>query len=449
MTINNAKTILFASLIVAMILPFSTMDFADAKQDNNQRMETKKQNIENLGEETSNLYGKIFDLEAQLEDLESETSTDETVKKQQKIEKKIADAYGKLNKLQERAYKLFEIPEKRYQKLLEAKQDIINQYQDTGMLDDIFIDHSDESIQVILHSDYFDSHKDSVKSNADSIAASKRLATLASVDGDIGNIKVGIKHFTKSSAVASDVVCAELDSTRSDRHTKCARVTISFPATRGSVDGFVTVGHAFDDVLSASAGIPSTQLDVFQPGPDYTQPSRGGVGVIPSNAPADRDTFSDTYWQNQIIGHITYGIYQGSTVHDSAFVDLDSGETVNAKVNLWRDREYSIRSYESTASQSVGNYVYQSGATTGVTGGYIISKGNIGGIYAAYHECDGDSGAPVGRYSSGFKVFGIHAGQADDNTYFNQADCSDADKYSRYIPYDVIASDLGIVGSTR
>ena len=394
-----------------MILLFSAMGFAEAKQDSNQRMETKKQNIENLGVKMSNLHDKIFDLEAQLDDLESYANTDETVKKQ-KIEKKIADAYDKLDKMQEKAYKLFEIPENRHQKLLEAKQDIINKYKDTGMLNDIFIDHLDESIQVILHSDYFDSHKDSVKSNAKSIADSKRLATLAFVDGDIGDIKVGIKHFTKSS-VASDTVCAELDSSYViDRYTECSRVTIAFPATRGSVDGFVTVGHAFTNVLSVNAGAPSTQLDVFQPGPDYTQPSRGGVGVIPKNAPSWQDSLFDFYWQNQIIGHITYGIYHSRTAHDSAFIDLDSGETVNATVKLWRDREYSIRSYESTASQNVGSYVYQSGATTGMTSGYIVSKGNDDGIYASYHECDGDSGAPVGQYRSGFKVFGMHAGQA-------------------------------------
>ena len=447
MIARNAKTVLFASLVAAMILPFSIMGMVNATPNENagekanERIDTKKQNIKNLGDKMDTLFMQISDLEDSLE-----SETDE--KEKTKIQKSLNASYDEIDKMQERAYKLFEIPEKRYQKLLEAKQEIINQYQDTGMLDDIFIDHSDESIQVILHSNYFDSHKDSVKNNADSIAASKRSDTLASADGDIGKIEVGIKHVTNS-AVASDLICAQLHSIFRGYTYQCTQATIGFPATRDSNNdrGFVTVGHAFTHALSSSVGPASTNIQVFQPGPDANnvdgRAQTSGAG----------EPLSNYFWQRQLIGKLTYGVYTSGTVHDSAFVKLESGKTVDAEVKLWRDREYSITSYESTSSQSVGGYVYQSGAATGYTSGYIVSTGNARGTYADYNECRGDSGAPVGQYSSGFKVFGMHIGIADDDPS-TRADAQTApcatrgDGYSIYVPYDTISEDLGITGTT-
>ncbi len=404
------------------------------------RIDTKKQDIANLEIQMKALYEKIFELEATLTDLNSRGITDdvETVKSSLDV------LYVELDALQEKAYTLFEIPEERHQKLLDIKEEILVQYNSTSRLNDVFVDHLDESVQVIIHSNDFELYKNSVLDTTESIA-SENFEDVA------GNIDIGVKHFTTSSASASDAICVELGDIYAERFKTCARVTISFPATKESDSGFVTVGHAFDTVLSSTAGAPSTQLDVFEPGPNYNSSLKGGVGVIPLNAPASKDNLLvDYYWQRQVIGHVTYGIYNGSTVHDSAFVDLNSGKTVDAEITLWRDREYDIISYESTASQSVGNYVYKSGATTGVTSGYIISKGNTDGIYTSYHECDGDSGSPVGQYRSGFKIFGIHAGQAiGDDTVFLQAACSDADKYAKYIPYDTIVTDIGITGITQ
>ena len=353
--------------------------------------------------------------------------------------------------LQERANKLAEIPEDRHEKLLEAKEDIIKMYESrVGIIDYVFIDHYDESIQVVLKSDRFESHKNDVKGNA------KMIVDQKSASADIGGIKTEVKRFIPS-ATASDLMCAELFHDHRQRYIHCVQATIGFPATRthdsgdASVtdSGFITVGHAFDEILSATAGVPSFLPQVFQPGPsegDF-RPSR----------------INNTEWQAQVIGNLSYGIYQDNangtdTVHDSAFVKLAPNKSVEPKVTIMTNNtltaEWPITSYVPTTSQNVMDFVYQFGAFSGHTYGYIAAKTADAGVHAKYNECRGDSGAPVGRYyvGSGFGLYGMHLGIAAGSTVedFDQTlQCNedeDRDGYSRYVPYDTIADDLGIAG---
>ncbi|QLH06189.1 hypothetical protein [Nitrosopumilus ureiphilus] len=432
MITKNAKTILFASLIAAMILPFSMMGIADAIQDNNQRMEAKKQNIANLGDKMQALSVKIFDLEATLANLESEGNVDE----QESIKKTLAASYGELDRLQAKAYKLFEIPEKRYQKLLEAKQQILEEYDGTGMIDDIFIDHSDESIQVILYSDYFESHKDTVKSKADSIA-SKKPATPAD---DVGNIKVGIKHFTPSAVMASDEACAGVGSGNSGYNQICNKATISFPATKSSVNGFVTVGHALQEGLNTYPSNAINQLPVYQPGPADT--NGNGIGVVPTG-----QSLTDLNWQAQILGTLSYGVYDASQNEDAAFVKLSLGKTVNKEVDI-NGATYNIASYL-TGNPTIGHYVYKSGLATGTTFGFVQSV-NTDGVYASYTQCKGDSGSPVGTVlGADFTFYGMHLGTVGSGPFFNQPSCSGSDTYSKFMTYSTIVNQIGVTGQTQ
>ena len=429
MTTKTIKTILFASLIVAMILPFSMVDFADAKNDNNLRIESKKQNLQNMEDKVEEIVRNISNLK---NSLSSETDANERAN----IEREISKGFDKIDRIQEQAYKMIEIPEKRYQKLVEAKNEIINQYKDTGMLDDVFIDHSNESIQVVLHSDYFEANKDRVKNMSDSIATSKRSAAIDSGDGDIGNIEVGINHFTTSSR-AGDEMCAQYFPTHSSVLVECAKATIAFPASRGGVDGFVTVGHAFEHSVEDFPDDAIHQRDVWQPGPPTD-------GVDTRVSDADEGPLSN--WNSHKIGVLKYGVWDDDNKReDAVWIDLNTGKSVDTQVRLF-GTNYDITGY-STNHATVGSFVYKSGMN-GDDVGQVVSGGGVYFDYAKYDQCPGDSGSPVGKLLSGdFTVYGMHVGLAGTGSY-NQPACSQNDGYSKYTTYDNIKNLLGIVGQT-
>ncbi len=382
------------------------------------------------------LYERIFELEATLSDLNSKGITDDV----ETVKSSLDALYVELDTLQEKTYTLFKIPQERHQKLLDVKEEILRQYNNTALLNDVFVDHLDESVQVIIHSNDFELHRNSVLDTTESIA-SENFEDVA------GNIDIGVKHFTASSATGGDLYCAEFVRKSYNQNIICNQATIAFPATKGSDSGFVTVGHAFGNLLPKTAGTPTYQAKVYQPGPDSDK--------IDSATVPTGQSLSDLSWQAQVIGTLKYGVDKdGNNTLDSAFVKLASGKTVDATVKLWRDRAYPIISYESTNSQRIGSYVYQSGAATGHTSGHIISANNINGTYASYNECKGDSGAPVGQYSSGFKLFGMHVGLANEEVPgdddIQTASCATrGDKYSKFITYDTIVTDLGITGITQ
>ncbi len=395
------------------------------------RIDTKKQEIANLEIQMKVLYERIFELDATLSDLKSKDETEN-------VKDTIDALYVELDILQDKTYEHFEIPEKRHQKLLDIKQEILVQYNNTSLLNDVFVDHLDESIQVIIHSNDFELHKNNVLDATESIA-SENFEDVA------GNIDIEVKHVTLSVG-ASDLMCSEMERKSHSQNILCGHATIAFPATKGSDNGFVTVGHAFGNLLSITAGAPTYQSKVYQPGPD------SGNIVGSATVPVGQ-SLSDLSWQATVIGTLNYGTYKDNSTKDTAFVKLATGKTVDATVKLWRDRTYSITSYESTDSQSIGSYVYQTGAATGYTSGHIISTDNARGTYASYNECKGDSSVPVGQYSSSFKLYGMHVGKARDipgDADSQTASCAThGDGYSVYLPYDTIASDLGIVGITR
>ena len=392
------------------------------------RIDTKKKDIANLEIQMTTVSKRIFELEATLTDLKSRGITDG----QENVKDTIDALYVELDALQEKAYTLFEIPEKRHQKLLDIKQEILVQYNNTSLLNDVFVDHLDESVQVVLHSNDFELYKNSVLDTTGSIA-SENFEDVA------GNIDIGVKHFTASTVTGGDLYCAEFGPRNNQHDYQCVQATITFPATRGSDNGFVTVGHTFSEVLSITAGIATSQLKVFQPGPDANNIDNA-IAHVPTG-----QSLSDLSWQAQVIGKLNYGIYNGGNSNDAAFVKSLPGKTIDREISHY-GIDYDIASYH-MGNPSVGHYVYKSGATTGTTFG-VIQSVNTDNVYAGYGQCPGDSGSPVGTVSRGeFTVYGMHLGIATDSTvYYNQPDCSQDNKYSRFIMYDKIVDLIGITG---
>ena len=429
MITRNVKTILFASLIATLILPFSMTNFADAGKENEQRIDAKKENIDRVRGDIEAMTKEISGLRTELTGLAEQGPID--FADLERISKALDARNASMERLQETSYQLFDIPDTRHEKLVEIKQDIIEKFKGTGIIDDVFIDHYDESIQIILKYDYFESHKNDVKNN------SKTIATANSTFVEIGDVKVGVKYFVPS-AEAGDAICAELGMESADRLTTCQNGTIAFPASKGSDSGFVTVGHIFRQGLSSSPGNPTQQLSVYQPGPSTNDE---GEVEIP-----DGQTMAN--YANQIIGHLEYGVYGGqpNPNRDYAFVDLDDNEAIDSTVNLYGNT-YDLVSYASY-DPTIGDPVYKNGVTTGSSSGHVRYVGNSY-AYASYTQCPGDSGSPVvATASGGYTVHGIHLGVAGDSEYFDQPDCSQSDNYSKFALYEDIAQDLGVTGTT-
>jgi len=398
------------------------MGVADATDDTNQRIENKIQNIEELEDQLEQVHIQIVQLQASGESYEE-----------------LDRLYELRDSLQDTAYTLFEIPEYRYQRLLEVKQSIIDEYEDQGILDDVFIDHSDESIQVILHTEHFESNREMIE-NTSTLPVKKSTR-------DVGDIVVEAKHFTESAATGGDRICVDfLKPTTAGYNVQCSQMTIAFPATRGNSTGFVTVAHGFGEYQIrdhrnpnnfGSPGSPSGVSKVYSPGPSFDDDA---VVVLNSGQLSDRN------WQIQWIGTLDYIAYNGDNL-DSAFVELKRGKTIDVEVNHY-GRDIDIGSYLS-GDPRVGQFVYKTGAVTGTTGGFIKNV-NPNSVYAAYQECDGDSGSPVGNiFSEGYRIYGMHLGLADARTFFDQASCNDdRDRYSRFIIYSDIVSQIGIRGTT-
>ena len=441
-TLTNIITILLCITLVSVtILPFHMMDMADASQDHNQRIVTKEQDITNLGDRMNALVIAITQLDATLSELEL---TGEEPIQQERIKTAIIARYNQLDALQEQAYVLFEIPNDRYQKLLDTKQKITDEYKDAGILDDVFIDHANESIQVILHSKDYTSQRETVKTKAESFVTGKPgLLT----DADFGDIQIGVKHFTES-VMAGDVGCASHRPMYTSHKTQCNRFTIAFPAEKDSVDGFVTVGHAFQGALKDKADVAINHLQVYQPGPPAKSDTSLGAGLVPPGA-----LLMNPYWQAQIIGKLDYGSYSVKNGLDTAFVKLLPYKTIDKTIKVF-DNIYDIVSYR-TSDPVIGQYVYKTGISSGTTFGYIKSGDNIDGVYASYAECGGDSGSPVGSLlASGSTIeyvfYGMHLGRTTiDDTEFTQSSCNGLNAYSKFMKYSEIKIQLDIDEQTQ
>ena len=118
MTTKNAKTILFASLIVAMILPFSGMNFAAAEEKSTYvKMAKQQKSVQNMTEEEKAKYEKS------IKDTMTKSSYD----------RKVYNLLEKLSKIQEQVQKAEEIG-KDTTKLTERAWSIVYDLEDYGVV---------------------------------------------------------------------------------------------------------------------------------------------------------------------------------------------------------------------------------------------------------------------------------------------------------------------------
>jgi len=149
--------------------------------------------------------------------------------------------------------------------------------------------------------------------------------------------------------------------------------SLGFKAKLGSVEGFIMSGHCSDD-----------NDDVYQPTDDWP-------------------------WNNNKIGKVTENAWDGDTYCDCAFVDIDSGISVNPDIYV-SDSLDQVGTVLVGTTVSLGGYVnaptttsvYQTAVSTQIDGNWLRYH------VRTYAEADlGDSGGPAYIIGSTSKLYGI------------------------------------------
>ena len=417
---NKTKTILFASLIAAMILPFSGMMMAEAAQsDDKQRVTQKQISIEKnferflkLQEQSDTIQVKINSLEEQ-----HDKNNDPELKK---LEKQMLVVQKQLEQVQKQSNKLHEIPQVKIDKLLEAMDKIKENFSfrsdehPDAPLDAMFVDTAKELIVVLENpeSTEFSNSANTVATRSAGISA--MTPEIKSFVGD--EIEIIVTSMRDQSHNSSsncnydherDDYCqpaaggVEISSGNERDPTDPVVSTLGFPATQNDgTKGFVTVGHALYDRELEPIGSP-----VYQPD------SLNQIGTV-----------KDRY-------------YNGHQDCDCAFIELTNGRTVANQVVYGAGILLTIDDFKDKWQTSDGDIIMMSGKTLGSQFGAINSRYNYNTetVFATYNAIPGDSGGPVGKVSgSVIDIYGIHKG----NSWYGN--------YEAYMPYDVLDSYLDL-----
>lgn len=374
------------------MVPVSGSLFADAQmQANQERITTKMQQIDNNFAQykqvriaTDLLESERAVLDEKIEQTSQlgDSQVDGLVKQRDTIQKKIDSSYEEIDRLQEIAFTLFEIPEEREKLLESSMKKIIDKYSlpskenPNTVLDDVFINAKDEALYVLKNTKAIERD-----ASLQIVAENLESEINALVDDSIeivfseGIDESGCTYDSERDDYCQPAAGGVYIEGANTYDSTVESSTLSFPATRNSVSGFVMIGHG---TLTRDGG-----EDIYQP------------------------TKSGSYK----IGDLVVGYYDDDC--DCSFIDLSPGRTVDAEVVYNTIYNLDIDDYIPRSSQSVGHYVTMSGVTSGVELGQVTSTstGNSW-VYADYDSASGDSGAPVGKVLSGeIDIYGIHKGR--------------------------------------
>lgn len=383
---NNFKAILFASLIVAMILPFSSMNMADATPNNVNKLIEQKDRTQELKDQIiseedliqkmeSDLF-KRLDLESKIKDAKMRVLSHSESIKLQKNERMLETLHSEFDDLQQKANqdnlskkqlnKMMKIQDRFESRLIES--DIINFVTTVG------IDLGTKEIQIGLNQNLVN-------------------------DSNIGNIvfqldnmmpKKAKWHFILSNTI-STISCTQelcdpliggneirIDNGQSDE-SNWKICSFGYKAKKDNNYGIVTAGHCLDGLLNKevhdTAGKP--------------------IGYTVSES---------FYW---------------GTSCDCGWI-LTGNSNVDNKVYLTSNSQPTISSTTSTFNQQ-NDWIIKSGRTTGVSIGKI-SAINVSGfaplegyyvkdmVRSNAHMLGGDSGGVVVGYYSTGSIYGVVSG---------------------------------------
>ena len=380
---NKTKTtILFASLIVALAVPFSMMDVADAKSDDQLRINKKIADIE----KNKNDYQKLLETSAKLEDkkflLIANGASQEKI---DKVQSKLDKTYKDMDVLQEINYALFSIPSDKLSYLKDAKENIKKAVDKKDLLIS-YIDYKTEEIvfiqdpKSIKDLGYYEKIvkkqdlKDKIKNNA-----KDQKHRLDSIEN---------KGRSSSCQARSNSCNSSMSGLRVEVDTHSTGYgTLGFAADRNGVDGFVITAH------QTSGG------NSFINGGTVKQ-GRANVGVVKD------------------------GQYDHC---DCAFVENNSNKSTDDKIWTSSYGRFTINSYATSTDHTQGTFLRISGVSSDVQSGSILTDPATNFVSTDISMSDGDSGSPVyaGSGSSG-KLYGLMWGSTDSGSYYTMYSAIDS-----------------------
>ena len=418
---NNIKTMLIASVIVAMILPFSSMNFAEAAisekqstkniQDKSGEAKSEKLSTKHIRDKTKEIADykimlnekmkKHTQYEEKIEKLEEKI---ETAKKHQKAgekeSKQMANDRMKLGKERSSLAK-FEAIHKAANSIPLKKLTLLMKHQET-FEKRLFLKGLDKFITSVG----IDAHTKEIQVGLDTSTVNSTIKKqiINKIDTlmpkSVGWHIIDAERMTLQSACQNQKFCYPQMGGNTLNIQGLGACSTGFQATLGGIFGLVTAGHCVDNK----------------------------VGKTVKN------------YKNQYLGKVAKEKFYFGTDCDCGFVRVDKNKTDN-KVYKTRSSQVTIKSYTKAANQ-LGDYIYKSGQTKdGVQKGYVtgVNKSNWGyspsvGVFyitglveSTASSVGGDSGGTVMRGSS---LYGIISGSGNNSYY--------------HVPIDKIISKLGV-----
>lgn len=346
MTTKTIKTILFASLLVAMILPFSGMDFAEAESNKIGKTEIKTEKKQNTV--MNNAAEKLSKLQEKLDTSSNDKQKQNILDQMERVKE---HAVNKLQKIDEKRQASYD---KLTDKLTDNISDISKNGQDKRIIPAIKIgyDSLEDALVVTIEPGHSSEEMEQYATFVRSVVGEE--ADIVLVEGETWNSSSCNSRSSNCNPIEGGVRMQVTD------HGPC---TVGFKATYNGDSGFVTAGHCADG----------------NTGDDVGQSSLSNVvGEV------RKETF-----------------YQGSSTYcDCAFVETTT--TVDSDIfgissSYQPDHTHTVKKYD---------WVKMSGQVSGIKTGYVTNWSDS--VYmsnlstwvrhvatATYSSTEGDSGAPV------------------------------------------------------
>ncbi len=412
---TTTKTILFASLIAAMILPFSVMNFAEAKEDSidkrnyfneaalifeeNQELEKEvgieSEEISKLKEKSRNANASekaAFDKDIQEREERKQAKENKIKKNKQTIDElEILNIKAKtVNPVKQQQYDAMQVAF--YAKYIPNGQSTPN---DANPAELVILDPQFKTFKVIVDP----TEMEEFEITEDALIA-EYTDFLKNMLGN--NLKVVLEQGS-----TRDIACSARDascdpvygglSVSNEDEIGTGHSTMGYKVKLGSTVGFVMTAH----------GAGGSNNDIVQPDD-----------------------------QNRVIGNVD--AYQDDSDCDCAFVDINYPYSVDNKIYKNSSTSYNVTGEVADSSQTLYSWAYKSGAGTNVSLGQIV--GNVSTLphnTLEIYRGGGDSGAPIFDIDSGNDVdlYGMAFKAAGTQ--------GDAYAYLQYFAYDHINTELG------
>ena len=384
---KDAKTVLFATLIAAIILPFSVMNFAEGGQDDtNPRDKTLERTQEK--EEREITLKRLISLDDEEKTLNEKLKSENREGEKQEINKRLEEIKSEMAEIK-KANHSRDIPKTNLDTLINQQTVFEERLLNSTLIQyvtSVGIDITSKEIQIGLNQDVVNSD------NIDSIVSD--LEKL--IDNDA-------KWHVVYSTLAEPLACIQKECTPiiGGNYIEVANglaCSFGFQAKKGSTWGWITAGHCADGLVNSSV----------------TNRSNDNVGTVKAEK-MSWGTYCDCAW-----------IEASSTLTNNEVFDVPATHTVKRTTQ---------------ASQQQNDYIMGTGQEGGIHFGQVsaINVSVLDIYHGEYHRGlvrsnanfeHGDSGGPVVEMGDRSDLYGI---------------ITTHDWWGRYhTPIDNITSQMGV-----